>query len=277
MEKFTTEFEECELRGIGKRSLLYGTDIVMVIGSRRATPYGLALADMAGRVVAELGLTLLTSAAIGCGAQAARAAKQAGGEVIVVSTVGLDMPPYPAASKDVFESADLLLSVVNDGTPAIVHSFPRRNILMSHMCQALIACETGMRSGISTTCNEAYLVGARVYAFPGSVYSQASQGTNQLIAEGKATMVQSELDLEDKLRSYFRLPSYDARDSVPPCDNDLMAAITANPMRPDELALALDKQPVELFKELAALEMDGKVERLPDGRYSPSVHRLVFY
>lgn len=276
MKKLTTEFEECELRCIGKRSLMYSNDKVMVIGTRRATPYGLALADMAGRVVAELGLTLLTSAAIGCGAQAARAAKQAGGKVIAVSAVGLDVPRYPASSKDVFDSADLLLSVVNDDTPPIPFNFQKRNAVMAHMSDAVIVCEAGVGSGVTTTADEAIRVDKTVFAFPGSVYSHASQGCNWLI-EGGAKPVLSENDLTDKLRKVFALPAYEAVDNVPLTDNKLMEALIANPMKADELARALDKQILDVMRELASLEMNGKVERLPDGRYSPAMRRLVFY
>ena len=276
MEKFTTEFEGYELRGIGERSMMCGTDKVMVIGIRRATPYGLALADMAGRVVAELGLTLLTSAAIGCGAQAARAAKQAGGKVIAVSAVGLDVPRYPAASKDVFDSADLLLSVVDDDTPPIPFNFQKRNEIMAHMSDAVIVCEAGMPSGVTTTADEAIRVDKTVFAFPGSVYSPASKGCNWLI-EGGAKPVLSENDLTDKLRRVFALPAYEAVDNVPLIKDGIMRALIANPMRADELAHAFDKQVLDIMRELASLEMNGRVERLPDGRYSPAMRRLVFY
>lgn len=274
MEKFTTQVNGHELRGIGKHCLM--DDKVMVIGARRATPYGLALADMAGRVVAELGLTLLTSAAIGCGAQAARAAKQAGGKVIAVSAVGLDVPRYPASSKDVFDSADLLLSVVDDDTPPIPFNFQKRNAAMAHMSDTVIVCEAGMRSGVTTAADEAIRVDKTVFVFPGSVYSPASQGCNWLI-EGGAKPVLSENDLTDKLRRFFALPTCEAVDNMPLISDRIMSALIANPMKADELARAFDKQVLEIMRELASLEMNGKVERLPDGRYSPAMRRLVFY
>ena len=276
MEKFTTQVNGHELRGIGEHCLMCGTDKVMVIGARRATPYGLALADMTGRVVAELGLTLLTSAAIGCGAQAARAAKQAGGKVIAVSAVGLDVPRYPASSKDVFDSADLLLSVVNDDTPPIPFNFQKRNEIMAHMSDVMIVCEAGMGSGVTTTADEAIRVEKTVFAFPGSVYSPSSQGCNWLI-KGGVKPVLSENDLNDKLRRVFALPTYEAVDNVPLISDRIMSALVANPMKADELARAFDKQVLEIMQELASLEMRGRVERLPDGRYSPAMRRLVFY
>ena len=280
MEKYSAEYKGFNIRVAGRPTLrrerlLFDKTRVCIVGTRRATPYGLALADMAGRTVAELGLTLVTSGALGCGAQAARAAKQAGGKVVAISAVGLDTPHYPAASKDVFDDADILVSVVGDSTPPLPYNFPMLNEIMAHFCEVLIVCEAGLRSGITDTCEKAAKAGATVFAFPGSVFSPTSQGCNELIATHVAHPVTSEIHLEDTLRGQFWLPKREAQVKRQAEPDDLMAALRANPMRLSELADTLDMDPLEVTKKLASLEMDGVVERLPDGRYSPSVRRLV--
>lgn len=280
MEKYGAEYKGFNIRVAGRPTLrrerlLFDKKRVCIVGTRRATPYGLALADMAGRTVAELGLTLVTSGALGCGAQAARAAKQAGGKVVAISAVGLDTPHYPASSKDVFDDADILVSVVGDSTPPIPYNFTMLNKVMAHFCDVMIVCETGVPSGIIETCEEASKAGATVFAFPGSVFSPTSQGCNELIATHVAHPVTSEIHLEDTLRGQFWLPKREAQVKRQAEPDDLMAALRANPMRLSELADTLDMDPLEVTKKLASLEMDGVVERLPDGRYSPSVRRLV--
>ena len=62
-----------------------------VIGARRATPYGIAVAEMAGRVAAECGVVVVSGGALGCDSAAGRAALEAGGRTVVVSGCGADM------------------------------------------------------------------------------------------------------------------------------------------------------------------------------------------
>ena len=71
------------LYGIGSREVL-STRSLAVIGARRATPYGIAVAEMAGRIAAECGITVVSGGALGCDAAALRAAQRAGGATIVV-------------------------------------------------------------------------------------------------------------------------------------------------------------------------------------------------
>ncbi|MFZ2755432.1 MAG: DNA-processing protein DprA, partial [Atopobiaceae bacterium] len=59
-----------------------GDPLISIIGARRATPYGLAVSEMCGRISAECGLTVVSGGAIGCDSAAARAALGAGGRTI---------------------------------------------------------------------------------------------------------------------------------------------------------------------------------------------------
>lgn len=274
-EKFTKWMWGNEVRGRGDESIAQLDDSrVAVVGTRRATPYGIALACMAGRAVAELGLTLLTGAELGCGSAAARAAKNAGGEVVVMSAVGLDANPWPASSKDVYGSADLVLSVAADNEGPQRFKFPLKNRLMGLTCGAVIVCETGLRSGVTTVAEAAMEIGHPVLTFPGSIFSPTSEGCHDLIENG-ALMATSEYDLTEKLADLFALPRYRHKKDVPVTSSDVMWALTASPMRPDDLAKALGEQPLDVLRQLAQLEMDGRVERMPDGRYSPSMHELA--
>ena len=91
------------LRGIGDREVLSGPCLA-VIGARRATPYGIAAAELAGRVAAECGVTVVSGGAMGCDYAAGMAAAAAGGRTIVVAGTGADVP-YPASSTPVFQAA----------------------------------------------------------------------------------------------------------------------------------------------------------------------------
>ena len=110
------------------------------------------------------------------------------------------------------------------------------------------------------------------------MFSPMSRGANRLCSTNLVSTVYSMEDLERKMRRHFGLPTccpYDEPKGPEREHDDILAALTASPMRADELARALHMQPLDVLKALASYEMDGKVERLPDGRYSPSAHRLV--
>ena len=69
--------------GIGDPEALQGP-CISIIGARRATPYGLEVAHMAGRVSAEAGICIVSGGALGCDAQASRGALEAGGRTVIV-------------------------------------------------------------------------------------------------------------------------------------------------------------------------------------------------
>lgn len=270
MERFTKDFKNYHINCMGEGQVL-DLPMVCVTGTRRATPYGLALARICGEAVAEAGLTLLMTAALGCSVEAARAASKSGGDVVVVTATGVDVP-YPHASEDIFDAAKCVVSLESDGTPAMRHAFPRRNELIASMATVTIVCEAGLRSGTT----DAALKCESVWAFPGSVLSRASDGTNMLIRNG-ARAILGENDLRDMLTDHFALPNgtfgmptdaYEQKD-------DVMRSLTATPMTTQELVDAMGLDPLHVLRTLARYEADGMVVRMPDGRYAAHMMRKV--
>ena len=227
------------LYGIGSREVL-STRSLAVIGARRATPYGIAVAEMAGRIAAECGITVVSGGALGCDAAALRAAQRAGGATIVVPGTGADQV-YPASSRDVFE--------------------------------ALMVAEAGERSGTSSTADCASSLGRTIYAVPGSIFSPESVGANRLIVDGALPIV-SEEDLEMRISLDFNVMRLLSGGGSREFDR-VLSALVAMPMRTDDLANRLGENPLELLMKMAELEASGVVTRLPDGRYAPSKETLL--
>lgn len=247
-----------------------------VIGARRATPYGLAVASMAGRIAAESGITLVSGGAMGCDAAAARGALDAGGKTIVVSGVGADTV-YPRTSRDVFERAveqgGAVVALVPWGQTPRRGCFPQRNTIIAALSHALLICEAGLRSGTSSTALAAADLGREIYAAPGSIFSPESQGANALIRDG-GSIVCSEADLEMLIsRDFGVLRLVQERLATP--RNRLVSALVASPMRADDLAHSLGEEPLAVLRYLADYEASGMVTRLPDGRYAPTKEALL--
>ncbi len=258
------------LYGMGSREVLQ-TRCLAIIGARRATPYGLAVAEMAGRVAAECGITVVSGGALGCDAAALRGAQRAGGATIVVPGTGVDQI-YPKSSTDVFEGAlkhGCVVGLERWGTPPSRYGFPKRNRLIAALAEALLVTEAGERSGTSSTAAFAIDLNRTLYSVPGCIFSPESVGANKLIVDGALPIV-SEEDLEMRISLDFgvmRLVGGGAQRR----DLDMVvSALAAMPMRPDDLANRLGKSALSTLRKLAELEASGFVTRLPDGRYAPS-------
>ena len=172
--------------GIGDRSVLQAP-CMSVIGARRATPYGLAIAEMAGRCAADNNIVVVSGGALGCDYTAGMSALNAGGKTVVVAGCGADVT-YPTTTLDLFEAArerrGAVISLDRWGTPPRRYAFPRRNAVIAALGKVLLVTEAGLCSGTMSTAEFANSLGKTIYAIPGSIFSPASAGTNRLIAEG---------------------------------------------------------------------------------------------
>lgn len=261
--------------GRGDPSALLGPAI-SVVGARHATPYGLAVAAMAGRVAAECGVTVVSGGAMGCDHAAGSAALAAGGVGVVVSGCGADVV-YPESSRDVFEgtvaSGGAVVSLERWGAPPRRWTFPKRNAVIAALAEVLVVTEAGPRSGTMSTADVAVELGRTIYAIPGSIFSPESVGTNRLIAEG-ARVIPDEQSLETAIALDFgvaRLGAQRPRRGGGP----VMSALLASPTRPDELAARLGADVLTIMRTLTEFEARGMARRLPDGRYSPTEAYLL--
>ena len=240
-----------------------------VVGSRRATPYGLAIAEMAARVAAGHAITVVSGGAMGCDHAASAAALRAGGRTVIVSGCGADVT-YPQSSRDIYEGAvgrgGAVISEQRWGTGPRRWAFPRRNALIAALSEVLVVTEAGARSGTLSTAEAAAELGRTVYAIPGSIFSPNSTGTNRLIADG-ARIIPDEQTLLVALSLDYGAAHLAAepgrRDAGP-----VLSALLASPARPDDLATRLGEDVLTVLRTLTDFEARGLVERLPDGRYA---------
>lgn len=264
---------------IGETEPLMGCLRAFVTGTRRATPYGLACAKVAARATTQLGATVITGGGLGCETEAIYESLLDGGTPVVWLGTGADVP-YPHTNSELFEAVvkagGCLVSAEPWGSPATGHAFVARREYLAAMSDVAIVCEAGPRSGVlDLPLHE----DCELFAFPGPIFSPESAGTNDLIYSSCARPVVDEATLRRDLTEAFGLAA--SLDEPRPerafldQDRPLFSALAACPMRPAELAGALGRSTVDVLRELAEREADGYVVRLPDGRYSLSMERLV--
>lgn len=164
---------------------------VAVVGSRKATSYGIWAAGEMGKKLASCGITLVSGLARGVDFCAHRGAIENGGRTVAVMGNGIDQCS-PVAHKNLWREIideGLVMSEYPPGTPGSKFSFPQRNRIISGLSLATVVIEAGIKSGSLITAELAAEQGRTVYALPGNINSVNSFGTNQLIRDGAVPLV----------------------------------------------------------------------------------------
>jgi len=173
---------------------------IAVVGSRRPTPYGTAVASKLAEELAAAGLVITSGMARGVDTSAHHGALRSGSGTIAVLGCGVDVV-YPVENRKLaaeISSRGLILSEFPMGAPAFPQNFPIRNRIISGMSLGVMVVEGAQYSGSLITARLALDQGREVFAVPGSIVSKLSWGPNLLIKQG-ATLVQEWKDVVDAL------------------------------------------------------------------------------
>jgi DNA processing protein len=283
----------------GDASLLARPGIA-IVGTRQPTPYGVGMAEMLSRDLANRGLTILSGMARGIDTSAHKGALDAGGRTVAVWGTGIDVV-YPKENKKlaerIVESGGAIVSEYPLGTFPAPQNFPIRNRILSGISVGVLVIEAGEYSGTRITARCAMEQNRDVYAVPGNVTSKNAWGPNTLIKQGaKLTATwedvwedlpsQIRLQLEDEMAasgrgavgveskadraaSLFNDSESDGR-PLPEHERNVLDRLRRDESTQlDELIEALEAQmgSPEIFTALFELELRGKVKQLPGKNY----------
>jgi DNA processing protein len=159
---------------------------VAIVGSRRATPYGLEVAETLAADLAARGVTIVSGLARGIDAAAHRGALRVGGRTLAVLGSGVDVIYPPENRRLAAEIAErgALLSQFAPGTPPLPQNFPTRNQVIAALSLAVVVVEAAEKSGSLITARLAAELGREVLAVPGRITAPESRGANRLIQDG---------------------------------------------------------------------------------------------
>lgn len=246
-----------------------------VVGARKPTPYGRAMAENLSREAARCGLVVVSGLAFGIDTQAHWGALAAGRTVAVLGS-GLDVI-YPASNRSLARKIAEQGAVVSEfplGSQPLGFHFPLRNRIISGLSLAVVVVEASRRSGSLITARLALEQNRDVMAVPGNATSELSAGANWLIQNG-AKLVGRWEDVVEELPGYVRdrLVRTEADESreapdLSPEEVKVLAVLKPDVLTSvDELAEATDYSVSELLSILLMLELKAAVLQGPGKRY----------
>ncbi len=245
-----------------------------IVGTRRATPYGLTVAERLASVLAESQVAVVSGLARGIDAAAHAAVVRAGGCTVGVLACGVDVayPPEHRTLMAAMLARGALLAEAPMGAPPERGAFPARNRLISGLADAVVVVEGDLDSGALITARQAEAQGRPVFAVPGSVYARGSAGPHHLLAMGARILAHP----DDLLAVLGRTSLGDSpgagRPGPPPGlareEQAVLAALGGGEARAvDSLAAEAGVRVADAAAALVALEMRCLVRRMPGGLY----------
>ena len=159
---------------------------ISLVGSRKATQYGLNVARSLANDLAKNGALVVSGMADGIDSAAHLGALDAKAPTVAVLGCGINRV-YPASNaylmKRIMETGMVMTEYPPNSEP-MKHHFPERNRIISGICSGTVVVEVTFKSGSLITASLANEAGREVYAIPGNINSLNSKGTNQLLKDG---------------------------------------------------------------------------------------------
>lgn len=183
-----------------KGGYLFEQPCVAIVGSRRTTLYGQAVAKKLGAELARLGFCVVSGLARGIDTAAHEGALSVGGKTAAVLGTGIDII-YPSENLDLYRriaEAGAVLTEFPFGRKADRQSFAMRNRIVSGMSDAIVVVESDVDGGAMITARFAGEQGRLIFAVPGRIDQPSSAGCHQLIRDG-ATLLTSVDDILSEL------------------------------------------------------------------------------
>lgn len=248
---------------------------VALVGSRKATAYGLNVTQFLAQDLSYAGITVVSGLARGIDARAHQAVVNVGGRTVAVLGSGADVI-YPSEHNSLANKIAESGAVISEfplGTPPNRENFPIRNRIISGLCAAVVIVEASTKSGSLITARMAAEQGREVLAVPGSIFNESSQGCHALIKDG-AVLVQNWKDIVGVLPDAHSLEKKKAESAGTPApslskeEKDVIELLSFDqPKHLDHLAILTGIRSQDLSCALVSLEMKNYITQMPGKQF----------
>jgi len=246
-----------------------------IVGSRKATGYGMDTAFRLASDLAEEGCVIVSGMARGIDTAAHTGALHAEGKTIAVLGCGPDKV-YPPENRGLMERIIKNGAVISEyppGTKPETYHFPVRNRIISGTSLGVIVVEASRKSGSLITAQAALEQGREVFAVPGNINHLNSQGTNRLIREGAKLVTSADDILEEIPWSLAALSerknTYDSEaEQLSYEEGIILETLKKEDLYGDEISARTGFPAHVLFSALLQLELKGLIRKDISGRYA---------
>ena len=255
----------------GTMSVFDGASVA-IVGSRRGSPYALAVAERLSADLGARGLVVTSGLARGVDSAAHRGALSVGGRTLAVLGCGADVA-YPREHQSLMADIATTGAVVSElvpGTPPQAQFFPRRNRIISGLSRAVVVIEAGEKSGSLITARCALEQGRDVLAVPGNILNGRNRGGHALLRDG-AKIVETADDIVEELGFGFgrSTTATGPQKGTVAVESDpiLACLLPGEPSDVDSIAERSGLATAGLLTRLFELELAGLVGRAGGGRF----------
>ncbi len=248
---------------------------IAIVGTRRPSPYGKMIAEKLAKELGELGFTILSGLALGIDTAAHLGALSAGARTIAVLGGGFSNI-YPHENRNLLEEiahSGAVMSEFSIKTPPDRWTFPRRNRIISGLARGTIVVEAPKKSGALITAKYALQQGREVFAVPGPITEEASQGTHHLIQQGAKLVTHIDdileefADLKQTIGSHPPRPAK-ARPPLSPVEEQVFRVLEYEPLHFNDVVERAGISPTAASYALLQLVMKDLVKELEGKRYA---------
>ncbi len=261
------------LYATGNLAALGAKAMVGMVGTRRPSAYGVDAAARFGGEFARNGAVIISGLADGLDAESHRAAITHG--AVTIGVMGTPITKtFPASNASLRKQMEALGGLtLSEYPPAFPtgktkSTFLQRNRIIAALSDALVVIEAREKSGTMSTVGHAERYEKQIFAVPGSVFSNLSEGTNLLLREGRAKML---LQSGDVLGALGLMPTQ-RKEQTPaptlsPNAKKVLACVGATPTGMLEITSKSGLSMGAALSVLQDLEMDGLIISLPGRQY----------
>ncbi len=254
-------------------------DCFAIVGTRKCSEYGKEVSWQIARELAEAGLIIVSGFAPGIDTLVHQAVIESKKPTVAVLGTDLDKKSiYPKSNlkliDKILENEGCLISEYPPGTPGAKYTFPQRNRIISGLSLGVLVIEARMKSGAIITAEYAFSQKRKVFAIPGSIFSQTSKGCHYLIKKG-AKLVEEAKDILEVLGIETEKKEKEM-ETESPQEYLILKVLKEGALDIEKIIEKTKLSAPKVAAILAILEIKGKVKNLGGNIYAISNRRKSY-
>ena len=247
---------------------------IAIVGSRHCSPYGKSVTQKFTSQLVQNGLTIISGLAYGVDKIAHQSALENNGRTIAVLGSGIADQDIRQTDhqlvEKIIDNRGAVISEYPPGIPPLAYHFPYRNRIISGLSRGVLVIEATRKSGSLITANLAIEQNREVFAIPGSIFSPTSEGTNHLIKNSTAKLVENVQDILEELNISNIPQKINIRQKIKitPDEQHLLSIIPSEPTHLDEIIAKSKMESDQVLALLTILELKGIIKNIEDDLYT---------